>query len=240
MRTGYGKRSLVVDPVTCRHYFSTSVFRSVTGRNQPRQFVFSSPKWLRFLIRAESPEHVLVYVDCVAQEIGIAAALSGDPVMRAVYEASDCHMAFAIRAGAAPANATAKTHSEIRKRFKVVNLGVIYGKTAYGIAHQLGISYREAENLLEDHRTMFPTYWAWSERIVQGSLDRGWIVTPGGWRSQVPATSNERTWMNWPMQATGGDIMRLMVTYLDRQNVSILGLCTTDFCSHAGESNYLI
>ena len=40
--------------------------------------------------------------------------------------------------------------------------------------------------------------------------------------SRVPFKSNERTWMNWPMQSTGGDIMRLTVTYLDRQNVRIL------------------
>jgi DNA polymerase-1 len=101
-----GNRSLVVDPETRRHYFNTSVFRSITGRNQPRNFVFSGPKWLRLLIVPETPDHVLVYVDFVAQEIGIAAALSGDAAMRSIYEATDCHMAFAVRAGAAPPGAT--------------------------------------------------------------------------------------------------------------------------------------
>jgi DNA polymerase I len=215
-------RALTVDPVRQRHYFSTSVFRSVTGRNQPRGFVFSGPKWLRFLIVPESPGHVLVYVDFTAQEFGIAAALSGDPAMRAVYEAEDCHLAFAIRAGAAPAGATKKTHAEVRKRYKTVNLGVLYGQAAYGIAARLGISHREAAAVLDDHRALFPAFWRWSERMVQGTFDRGWIVTPCGWRSRVPFPSNERTWMNWPMQATGGDIMRLTVTYLDRQNVRLL------------------
>ncbi len=217
-----GNRSLAVDPATRRHYFSTSAFRSVTGRNQPRHFMFSGPKWLRFLITPESPDHVLVYVDYTAQEVGIAAALSGDPVMRAVYEASDCHMAFAVRAGAAPAGATNDTHGEVRKRFKTVNLGVLFGQTEHGISARLGITHREAAAILQDHRALFPNFWRWSERIVQGSFDRGWIVTPCGWRSRVPRASNERTWMNWPMQATGGDIMRLTVTYLDRQGVRIL------------------
>ena len=216
------KRSLTVDPATRRHYFSTSVFRSVTGRNQPRNFVFGAPKWMRYLIVPESPDHVLVYVDYVAQEIGIAAALSRDPVMRAIYEADDCHMAFAIRAGAAPLGATRGTDPQIRKKYKTVNLGMQYGQTEHGIANRLGISVREAETLVAAHKTTFPDFWRWSERIVQGSFDRGWIATPCGWRSRVPFESNERTWMNWPMQATGGDIMRLTNTYLDRQSVRVL------------------
>jgi DNA polymerase I-like protein with 3'-5' exonuclease and polymerase domains len=215
-------RPLVVDLETQRHYYSTSVFRSVTGRNQPRNFVFSGPKWLRQLIVPESPDHVLVYVDFIAQEVGIAAALSKDPTMRAIYEESDCHLAFAIRAGAAPADATKETHRELRNRYKTVNLGVLYGQTAFGIAARLGLRPPEAEALLEDHRALFPRFWEWSERIVQGSFDRGWIVTPCGWRSHVPFASNERTWMNWPMQAAGADIMRLVITYLDRQNVRVL------------------
>jgi hypothetical protein len=218
----FGARALVVDHVTRRHYFNTSVFRSVTGRNQPRNFVFGGPKWLRFLITPESPDHVLVYVDFVAEEIGIAAALSGDPAMRAVYESSDCHMAFAVRAGAASPDASEETLREIRTRYKTVNLGVLYGQTAYGIAARLGTAQREAEALLADHRALFPRFWQWSDRIVQGSIDRGWIVTPCGWRSRVPPVGNDRTWMNWPMQATGGDLMRLVITYLDRQNVRVL------------------
>jgi DNA polymerase I-like protein with 3'-5' exonuclease and polymerase domains len=90
------------------------------------------------------------------------------------------------------------------------------------LAARLGIGRREADALLQSHRAMFPTFWKWSERIVQGSFDRGWIITPCGWKSAVPQGSNDRTWMNWPMQATGGDIMRLTITYLDRQGVRIL------------------
>jgi DNA polymerase I len=215
-------RALTVDPITKRHFYSTSVFRSVTGRNQPRNFVFNGPKWLRFLITPESTDHVLVYVDYVAQEIGVAAALSGDRMLRAVYEAPDCHMEFAVRAGAAPTGATKRTHANVRRLFKSVNLGVQYGQTPYGIAERLGVSHREAEALFADHRTLFPDFWRWSGSIVQAAYDRGQIHTPCGWQSLVPFDSKERTWMNWPMQATGRDIMRLTVIYLDKQNVRIL------------------
>src|SRR5262249_45502267 len=85
---------LLIDWPTSRHYFSTIPFRSVTGRNQPRHFVFGCPKWMRWLVLPPSADHVLVYVDFSAQEIGIAAALSGDSAMHQMYAAADPHMAF--------------------------------------------------------------------------------------------------------------------------------------------------
>jgi DNA polymerase I len=99
---------------------------------------------------------------------------------------------------------------------------VLYGQQAFGVARRLGIPYQVAEKLVADHRALFPVFWQWSERTVQGAYDRGWVATPCGWRSRVPFPSNERTWMNFPVQASGGDVMRLTVTYLDRQNVRIL------------------
>ena len=218
----FTQQSLTVDRNLMRHFFETNVFRSVTSRNQPKNFVFNGPKWLRYLIVPESPDHVLVYVDYTAQEIGIAAALSNDQHMRETYESEDCHMAFAIRAGAAPHDATKTSHPVIRKRYKAVNLGVQYGQTEFGICRKLGIPLGEAKALLSEHRSLFSTFWDWSEDLVQGSYDRGWIVTPCGWPSRVSPSSNERSWMNWPMQTTGSDIMRLTVTYLDQQNVQIL------------------
>ena len=202
-----GRRSIKIDGRTRRHYFNTSPFRSVTGRNQPRKFIFSAQKSMRWLVIPESPEHVLTYVDYVAQEVGIAAALSGDPVLRAVYETEDAHLAFAIRAGTAPAGATKESHPEIRKRYKTVSLGVLYGQTAFGVSARLGIPVEAAQAILDQHRGLFPTFWAWSERVVQAALDRRKMRTPCGWASSVPPSSNERTWMNFPVQATGGDIM---------------------------------
>jgi hypothetical protein len=167
-----GKWAFVIDRGTGRHYFDNFALGSVTGRNQPHGFIFGGPKWQRWLMVPESPDHVLVYVDYVAQEIGVAAALSGDPSMRAVYEADDCHMSFAIRAGAAPAGATKRTHSEVRKRYKTVNLGIQYGQTAFGVSHRLGLSYREAAQLVAEHRRLFPVFWSWSDRTVQPHTTR--------------------------------------------------------------------
>jgi DNA polymerase I-like protein with 3'-5' exonuclease and polymerase domains len=218
-----GRRLAIrIDGKSGRHYFSTWAFRSITGRNQPRNFIFGAPKWMRWLIVPESPDHVLVYLDFVAQEIGIAAALSGDRAMREMYLTDDAHMAFAIMAGAILAGATDETLRRIRKIYKTINLGVLYGQTEYGISDRLGISLDEARHLLEQHRLLFADYWEWSRRVVQAAYDRGEIKTRCGWASRVPRLSKYRTWSNWPIQATGGDIMRLTIIYLDRQGVRIL------------------
>jgi DNA polymerase I-like protein with 3'-5' exonuclease and polymerase domains len=217
-----GKRTLVIDRGTGRHYFDTFTLGSVTGRNQPHGFIFGGPKWQRWLMIPESPDHLLIYVDYVAQEIGVAAALSGDPAMRAAYEAVDCHMSFAIRAGAAPAGAVKKTHAEVRKQYKTVNLGIQYGQTAFGVSQRLGITHHDAAQIVAEHKRLFPVFWSWSDRTVQKAYDSGRIATPCGWRSHVPPCSNERTWLNWMQQSVGGDIMRATVVYLDRQNVRLL------------------
>ena len=94
------KLSINIDGVTRRHYFNTSPFRSITGRNQPTRFIFGAPKWMRWLI-GPPKNCVLIYVDYHCQEIAIAAHLSRDPVMRDMYADNDAHMWFAIKAGAA-------------------------------------------------------------------------------------------------------------------------------------------
>ena len=218
----YERRPLKVDGTSRRHYFSTWPFRSITGRNQPRNFVFSGPKWLRYLIVPESPNYALSYIDFKAEEVGIAASLSDDANMREMYRSRDAHLWFAIADGAVPPDATKKTHPEIRAKYKTVNLGVLYGQTAYGISHRLGVTIDEAGALFKAHRQLFPQYWSWSRRVVQAAYDRGEIRTKLGWGCRVPPHSKKRTWMNWPIQSAGGDIMRLTVIYLERLGVRVL------------------
>ena len=152
----YERRPLKVDKLSRRHYYSTWAFRSITGRNQPRDFVFSGPKWLRYLIVPESPNHALSYIDFKAEEVGIAASLSDDANMREMYRSRDAHLWFAIADGAVPLDATKKTHPEIRAKYKTVNLGVLYGQTAYGISHRLGVTIDEAGALLQGTPSTIP------------------------------------------------------------------------------------
>ena len=114
-----------------------SVFATRTGRNAPSntRYIFGPSVWLRGLIQPP-PGHAVVYIDWSAQEIGIAAALSGDPVMLAGYASGDPYIAFAKQAGAVPEDATKESHPAIREQFKACALGVLYGLGALGLAER--------------------------------------------------------------------------------------------------------
>ncbi len=213
---------MVMDAEKERHYFSVGPFGTITGRNASRQFLFSRAKWMRFLVVPESQDHVLVNVDYSAQEIGVAAALSNDSAMKAMYEKDDPHMAFAELARAVPEGATKDNFPDIRKKYKTVNLGVLYGLTPNGTAHRLGIPINEAEQLHQTHQRLFPAFWEWSEQRVITAMNRGSIRTRLGWRCLVPPGSNARTWANWPMQATGADIMRITIMYMEKEGLTVL------------------
>ena len=68
-----GKKSLVVDHHTAKHYHPVWPFSSTTARNQPKGWLPGCPKWMRFLAK---PKHgcALIYVDFTAQEFALAAA----------------------------------------------------------------------------------------------------------------------------------------------------------------------
>jgi hypothetical protein len=104
-----------------------SAFRSKTGRNQPSnsKYIFGPSVWLRGLIKP-GPGRAVAYVDYSQQEVGIAAALSGDTAMMHAYNTSDPYLEFARQVGAVPAGATKSSHSEIRERFKSCVLAVQY------------------------------------------------------------------------------------------------------------------
>ncbi len=108
-----------------------SAFRARTGRNQPSnsRFIFGPSVWLRGLIQPQ-PGHGIAYVDWSQQEFGIAAALSGDPLMQQAYLSGDPYLAFAKQAGAVPEDATKKSHKAERDRFKACVLAVQYGMGA--------------------------------------------------------------------------------------------------------------
>lgn len=187
-----------------------SAFRSKTGRNQPSsaRFIFGPSVWLRGLIKPE-PGRALAYVDYSQQEFGIAAALSGDTEMQAAYRSGDPYLAFAQRAGAAPAHATKTSHHQVREQFKVCALGVQYGMASRSLALALNQPEAKARELLELHRLMYSTFWEWSEASLDYAMLTGDLHTVFGWRIHVGDTVHVGTLRNFPMQANGAEILRL-------------------------------
>jgi hypothetical protein len=199
-------------------------FASKTSRNQPSSagFVFGPAKWIRFLIRP-APGRVLVHRDYSQQEIVIAAVLSGDRKLLDAAETGDAYMALAKEFGHAPADATAETHADVRKRFKIIALAINYGMAAPSLAAQTGLSLCEASELLTQVRLRYRRFWEFAERVANGAgLDLA-IRTGFGWRMRTPpGRANPRTIRNFPMQATGAEILRAACILAENRGIQII------------------
>jgi hypothetical protein len=196
-----------------------SAFASKTGRNQPSnsRFVFGPSTWLRALVKP-GPGRAVVYCDWSAQELAVAAFLSGDPAMQEAYMSGDPYLWLARRVGAVPEWANADSHGHVREVFKTTSLGVLYGLTAEGIARKLGLQPCQGEELLELHKRTFPQFWKWSDLVEIHALLTGRQKTVFGWTCHVPpglhpitgnSLANPRTLRNFPCQATGSEMLRL-------------------------------
>jgi DNA polymerase-1 len=187
-----------------------SPFQSKTGRNQPSnsKFIYGPSCWLRGLIKPSLGQSI-AYVDWGQQEFGIAASLSGDIAMCEAYESGDPYLAFAKQAGAVPDHATKQSHPGEREQFKFCALGVQYGMGPHSLAQSLGQTEAHARQLLQLHHQTYPTFWRWSQSVVDHAMLYGWLQTVFGWPVHVGPHPNPRSLANFPMQANGAEMLRL-------------------------------
>jgi DNA polymerase-1 len=193
-----------------RNRFSIWPFSAKTGRNQPStsEFVFGPSKWMRGLIRP--PEgYGLAYIDFAAQEIGIAAALSGDGQMIEAYNTGDPYLAFAKMARLVPADATTGSHRTVREQCKQVMIAVTFGMGPQSLADRLGVALIDARELLRLHHLTFPRFWRWIEDIVDQAMLANEMHSVFGWQLHVGRDPNPRSLMNFPMQANGAEMLRI-------------------------------
>jgi hypothetical protein len=199
-------------------------FKAKTSRTQPKaaQWIFSPAVWMRSLIKP-GPGQAVAYIDYSAMEFGIAASLSGDNSMWELYASGEPYLNFAKRVGMAPGGATKSTHEGLRDRYKVGLLAIQYGQQAEALAGRLGISLFEGYEMLKQHHELFAQYWKWSDDWLAGALDTGSMRTCFGWQCATGITEfNERSIRNWPIQATGAEILRIAIILGTRHGIEIL------------------
>jgi len=201
-----------------------SPFRTKTGRNAPSnsKFIFGPAVWLRGLIKPE-PGKVLAYIDYSQQEFYIAARLSNDKTMQQAYESGDPYLTFAKQAGAVPDDATKETHKKERDQFKICALAVQYGMKNHSLALQLGKTPAHASELIHHHKKVYKKYWEWSESVFNSTLIGQRITTLYGWQYQIlgKERKEERTIKNFPVQATGAEILRVASILLSEAGIKI-------------------
>jgi hypothetical protein len=210
-------------------------FKSKTGRTQPKaaQWIFSPAVWLRSLIKP-APGMAVAYIDYSSMEFMIAAVMSDGhcgPVnaMLNMYNSGDPYLAFAKRVGAVPGSATKASleaaGDSARDKYKVMMLATQYGMAAETLAARLDISVFEAHQMLGQHRELVAQYWRWADDWVQHSLQTGVMRTSFGWEHRIgiiEPSVNARSLLNWPIQSTGADILRIACILAVRHGIKIV------------------
>ncbi|BBO19444.1 MAG: DNA polymerase I [Rhodocyclaceae bacterium] len=218
-----------VDPATGRVHTNFSQAVAVTGR-----LASSDPNLQNIPIRTEEGRRIrqafvapagskLVSADYSQIELRIMAHLSGDRgLLEAFAAGEDIHRATAAEVfGAAPAEVT----SEQRRYAKVINFGLIYGMSAFGLARQLGLERGAAQAYIDRYFARYPGVANYMETTRLQARERGYVETVFGRRLWLPEIKSaaparrqaaERAAINAPMQGTAADIIKLAMIVVQR------------------------
>jgi DNA polymerase I len=160
-------------------------------------------------------------VDWSQQEIGIAAALSGDRALQDAYLSGDCYLAFAKQASAVPRDANKATHGAQRELFKQCMLAVQYGMEARSLALRIAQPPIVARELLRAHRETYRRFWEWSDAALDQAMLLGVLHTVFGWPVHVGERSNPRSLRNFPMQANGAEMLRIACCLATERGIEV-------------------
>jgi len=173
---------------------------------------------------AGSKDFTLLAADYSQIELRIMAHLSGDQHMKAAFESGeDIHTATAARVfGVALADVT----SDMRRKAKMVNFGIIYGISSFGLAQRLRIPRKEAADIIESYFKQYPAVKACMDGIIGTARNKGYVETIAGRRRHIRDinTANgtvraaaERYAINAPIQGSAADMIKIaMIRIHDR------------------------
>ncbi|MGH8019220.1 MAG: DNA polymerase I [Opitutaceae bacterium] len=178
--------------------------RSEQGREIRRAFVPRGPEWL------------LLSADYSQIELRIIAALSQDPgMLEAFGEGRDIHTATAAKVYGVPEEAVTR---EMRARAKMVNFGIPYGISSFGLAQRLGSSRTEAAELIDGYFAQFSGIRDFIETTLEFCRKNGCVETVTGRRRYLPdinsangatRSSAERNAINAPIQGSAADMIKI-------------------------------
>ncbi len=168
------------------------------------------------------PNYKILAADYSQIELRIMAHLSQDPGLLAAFaQQQDVHRATAAEVyGIALAEVT----SDQRRNAKVINFGLMYGMSSFGLGQQLGVSREEAQQYIDVYFHRYPGVHQYMEQARVLAAKQGYVKTLLGRRVQVAdiKASNqfrrlaaERQAINGPLQGTAADIIKLAMLCID-------------------------
>ena len=170
----------------------------------------------------KNDEYLIIDADYSQIELRLLAHISGDENMKnAFLEGVDIHTATASTVfGVDPASVT----TELRKRAKAVNFGIVYGIGEHSLSEDLGISRAEAKRYIESYLAGFPKVSEYLDGIKKKAAEDGYVVTEFGRKRYIPELSasnknvkhfGERVAMNSPIQGTAADVIKIAMIKVD-------------------------
>jgi hypothetical protein len=186
-------------------------FGTATGRNAHRKSPFNAHAAVRSFMRFPVGS-IGCYCDWRAQEIGIAAALSGDEALLRDYKSGDVYHGLALMGGVTTdpdPRSWKKNDPAGRQRMKALALGVGYGMGVPSLARGLGRHPLIASELIEKHKRTYPRFWQWRDNAVQNAMLNRRIESTFGWPLRLTSSPNERTLINFGAQSNGAEMLRL-------------------------------
>ncbi|MEX0617116.1 MAG: DNA polymerase I [Candidatus Woykebacteria bacterium] len=158
---------------------------------------------------------ILLSADYNQIEIRVMAHISGDKELKRIFEqGEDIHTEAAVAVlGKKPEEVT----REDRRIAKIINFGIMYGISPFGLAQQLKIHPSEAKEIIERYFARFPAVEAWAGSILRVAYEKGYVETLGGFKryvlelrssNQTVRKAGERIAVNSPIQGTAADIIK--------------------------------
>ncbi len=220
----------LIHPETGRLHTSFSQTGTATGRLSS-----SDPNLQNIPIRSELGRQIraafvaekgnlLLSADYSQIELRIMAHFSADPVLvEAFRKGEDIHARTAQEVfGVGPLAQTA----EHRRAAKVINFGIIYGLSAFGLAQQLGIEQKEAAQFINAYFQRYRGVKEYLDRVLEETRKTGVAKTLFGRIRPIPEITSpqmqlrnfaERTALNSPLQGTAADLIKLAMIAIDRR-----------------------
>jgi DNA polymerase-1 len=222
MSTYIEKLPRMADPKTGRVHTNFSQATAVTGR-----LASSDPNLQNIPVRTEEGRRIreafvpangckLLSADYSQIELRIMAHIAEDEnLLTAFRDGKDVHQATAAEIFAIPLD---EVSSEQRRYAKVINFGLIYGMSAFGLAGNLGIERSAAQNYIAKYFDRYPGVAQYMERTRLEARENGYVETVFGRRLWLPEIKGsngprrqgaERAAINAPMQGTAADLIKL-------------------------------
>ncbi|MBQ1226066.1 MAG: DNA polymerase I [Clostridia bacterium] len=165
----------------------------------------------------------LVDADYSQIELRLLAAISGDENMCEAFRREiDIHTVTASQVFNVPEE---EVTSELRKRAKAVNFGIVYGIGDFSLANDIGVSKKEAGEYIKNYKATYKGVADYLDKTIESAYADGYVVTMFGRRRYIPELASpkammkkfgERVAMNSPIQGSAADIIKLAMINVEK------------------------